>query len=84
MLQLGSIRTIIDLDKHCVLDVVPSAIDKLNYAQYYPIVVNLKCDRKDVIKGECHVCCPSVQTHSQFAHENICSALVRAGVWFEL
>ncbi|XP_067941687.1 tight junction protein ZO-3-like isoform X2 [Watersipora subatra] len=50
IVKLGSIRTVIDLGKHCVLDVVPSAIDKLNYAQFYPIVVNLKSDRKDVVK----------------------------------
>lgn len=41
----------IDLGKHCVLDVVPGAVDKLNYAQYYPIVINLKTDKKEVVKG---------------------------------
>jgi len=49
--QLGCIRSVVDLGKHCVLDVVPSAVDKLNYAQYYPIVIHLKSDNYKTIKG---------------------------------
>ena len=31
-------------DKHAVLDITPNAVDRLNYAQWYPIVVFLNPD----------------------------------------
>ena len=36
--------------KHCVLDVTPSAVDRLNFAQYAPIVVFLRADSKHAVK----------------------------------
>lgn len=36
--------------KHCVLDVTPYHVDRLNYAQYYPIVVFLRGESKQSIK----------------------------------
>ena len=36
--------------KHCLLDVTPNNVDKLNYAQYYPIVIYLKPENKNVVK----------------------------------
>lgn len=36
--------------KHCLLDVTPNNVDKLNYAQYYPIVIFLKAENKNVVK----------------------------------
>lgn len=36
--------------KHCLLDVTPHNVDKLNYAQYYPIVVFLKAENKNIVK----------------------------------
>lgn len=36
--------------KHCVLDVMPHDVDRLNYAQYYPIVIFLKVENKTTIK----------------------------------
>ena len=36
--------------KHCVLDVTPYHVDRLNYAQYYPIVVFLRGENKQAIK----------------------------------
>nr|QRF78342.1 ZO1 [Phoronopsis harmeri] len=50
IIRLGAITEIIDRNKHCVLDVTPGAVDRLNYAQYYPIVINLKSDSKHVVK----------------------------------
>ncbi|KAJ8311679.1 hypothetical protein KUTeg_011034 [Tegillarca granosa] len=50
IIRLGAIRDIISKRKHCLLDVTPHNVDKLNYAQYYPIVVFLKAENKNVVK----------------------------------
>ena len=36
--------------KHCVLDVTPNAVDRLNYAQHMPIVVLLRAESKYAVK----------------------------------
>ena len=36
--------------KHCVLDVTPNAVDRLNYAQYAPIVIMLRPESKAQVK----------------------------------
>ena len=36
--------------KHCLLDVTPHNVDRLNFAQFYPIVVFLKSDCKTTVK----------------------------------
>ena len=38
--------------KHALLDVTPNAVDKLNYAQLYPIVIYARAENKQTIK-EC-------------------------------
>ncbi|KAK2721760.1 tight junction protein ZO-2-like isoform X3 [Artemia franciscana] len=50
IVRLSAIRTIIDSGRHALLDITPSAVDKLNYAQFYPVVVYLKADSKFVVK----------------------------------
>ena len=37
-------------NKHCVLDVTCAAVDRLNYAQMYPVVIFLKTESKDILK----------------------------------
>ena len=37
VVKIQAINDIIARDKHAVLDVTPNAVDKLNYAQLYPI-----------------------------------------------
>ena len=37
-------------NKHCVLDVTPNAVDRLNYAQHMPIVVLLGAESKYAVK----------------------------------
>ena len=39
-----------DKGKHALLDVTPNAVDKLNYAQFYPIVILARADSKQTIK----------------------------------
>ena len=36
--------------KHALLDVTPNAVDKLNYAQLYPIVIYARAEQKQTIK----------------------------------
>lgn len=39
-----------DKSRHSVLDVTPNAVDRLNYAQYCPIVIYLRADTKHAVK----------------------------------
>ncbi|XP_068586909.1 tight junction protein ZO-1 isoform X12 [Cebidichthys violaceus] len=50
IIRLHTIKQIIDRDKHAVLDITPNAVDRLNYAQWYPIVVFLNPDTKQGVK----------------------------------
>ncbi|XP_071271868.1 tight junction protein ZO-1-like isoform X3 [Salvelinus alpinus] len=51
IIRLHTIKQIIDRDKHAVLDITPNAVDRLNYAQWYPIVVFLNPDNKQGVKN---------------------------------
>ncbi|XDV52717.1 hypothetical protein PO909_021397 [Leuciscus waleckii] len=51
IIRLHTIKQIIDRDKHAVLDITPNAVDRLNYAQWYPIVVFLNPDSKQGVKN---------------------------------
>lgn len=42
IIKLAVINEIIERNKHAVLDITPTAVDKLNYSQLYPIVIFLK------------------------------------------
>ncbi|CAB4067703.1 TJP1 [Lepeophtheirus salmonis] len=50
IVRLSGIREIMDRRKHALLDVTPNAVDKLNYAQFYPIVIFVRADSKQTIK----------------------------------
>lgn len=50
IIRLSAIREIMDRGKHALLDITPNAVDRLNYAQFYPIVIFLKAETKHVIK----------------------------------
>ncbi|CAG9112582.1 unnamed protein product [Plutella xylostella] len=50
IIRLSSIRSIMERGKHALLDITPNAVDRLNYAQFYPIVIFLKADNKQIIK----------------------------------
>lgn len=51
IVRLSNIRDIMDRGKHALLDITPNAVDRLNYAQFYPIVIFLKAENKHVIKS---------------------------------
>ncbi|GAU92615.1 hypothetical protein RvY_04671 [Ramazzottius varieornatus] len=50
IVRLSAIRQFMSQNKHCVLDVTCPAVDRLNYAQMYPIVIYTKAESKDVVK----------------------------------
>lgn len=50
IVRLSNIRDITDRGKHALLDIAPNAVDRLNYAQFYPIVVFAKAESKHQIK----------------------------------
>lgn len=50
IVRLSNIRDIMDRGKHALLDITPNAVDRLNYAQFYPVVIFLKADSKHTIK----------------------------------
>ena len=52
IVRLSSIKEIMNKGKHALLDVTPNAVDKLNYAQLYPIVIYARAENKQTIK-EC-------------------------------
>ncbi|KAK3595450.1 hypothetical protein CHS0354_003441 [Potamilus streckersoni] len=52
IIRLGAIKEIIARKKHCLLDVTPHNVDRLNYAQFYPTVIYMRVENKNVIK-EC-------------------------------
>uniref|UniRef100_V9K7P6 Zona occludens protein 1 n=1 Tax=Callorhinchus milii TaxID=7868 RepID=V9K7P6_CALMI len=58
IIRLHTIKQVIDRDKHAVLDITPNAVDRLNYAQWYPIVVFLNPDTKQGVKTMRQRLCP--------------------------
>ncbi|XP_064114052.1 tight junction protein ZO-1-like isoform X4 [Macrobrachium nipponense] len=50
IIRLSAIREIMDRGKHAVLDITPNAVDRLNYAQFYPIVIFLRAESKQNVK----------------------------------
>lgn len=50
IIRLSAIRDVIAIGKHALLDITPNAVERLNYAQMYPIVVFFKAETKIVIK----------------------------------
>ncbi|GLJ59186.1 hypothetical protein SUGI_1496730 [Cryptomeria japonica] len=50
VIRLPGILEVIDQGKHALLDITPSAVEKLNYANLAPIVIFMKTDSKSIIK----------------------------------
>ncbi|XP_042862802.1 tight junction protein ZO-1-like isoform X13 [Penaeus japonicus] len=50
IIRLSAIREIMDRGKHAVLDITPNAVDRLNYAQFYPVVIFLRAESKQIVK----------------------------------
>uniref|UniRef100_A0A8D0KZ95 Tight junction protein 3 n=1 Tax=Strix occidentalis caurina TaxID=311401 RepID=A0A8D0KZ95_STROC len=51
VIKLDSVRQITEKDKHALLDITPSAVERLNYVQYYPVVVFCEPESRQGIKA---------------------------------
>ncbi|XP_025772140.1 tight junction protein ZO-3 [Puma concolor] len=51
IIKLDTVRVIAENNKHALLDVTPSAVERLNYVQYYPIVVFLRLEPDNSSEG---------------------------------
>uniref|UniRef100_A0A8C1DFW5 Zona occludens protein 1 n=1 Tax=Cyprinus carpio carpio TaxID=630221 RepID=A0A8C1DFW5_CYPCA len=69
IIRLHTIKQIIDRDRHAVLDITPNAVDRLNYAQWYPIVVFLNPDSKQGVKNMRTRLCPESRKSARKLHE---------------
>ncbi|KAM4675367.1 tight junction protein 1 isoform 1-T1 [Discoglossus pictus] len=69
IIRLHTIKQIIDRDKHALLDVTPNAVDRLNYAQWYPIVVFLNPDSKQGVKTMRTRNCPESRKSARKLYE---------------
>uniref|UniRef100_A0A8D0G946 Zona occludens protein 1 n=1 Tax=Sphenodon punctatus TaxID=8508 RepID=A0A8D0G946_SPHPU len=69
IIRLHTIKQIIDKDKHALLDVTPNAVDRLNYAQWYPIVMFLNPDSKQGVKTMRMRLCPESRKSARKLYE---------------
>ncbi|KAK7809832.1 hypothetical protein U0070_008482 [Myodes glareolus] len=51
IIKLDTVRVIAERDRHALLDVTPSAIERLNYVQYYPIVIFCVPESRPALKA---------------------------------
>ncbi|NWY71937.1 ZO3 protein, partial [Erithacus rubecula] len=51
VIKLDSVRQIAEKNKHALLDITPSAVERLNYVQYYPVVVFCQPESRQGIKA---------------------------------
>lgn len=49
-LSYVTIKAVIDSGKHCLLDITPEEVERLNFAQLYPIVIFLRPPNKQMVK----------------------------------
>ncbi|XP_033100588.1 tight junction protein ZO-1-like isoform X2 [Anneissia japonica] len=49
-IKVHAIREIMGKGKHCILDITPNAVERLNFAQFYPIVIFLRPDNRATVK----------------------------------
>ncbi|XP_032803066.2 tight junction protein 1-like isoform X1 [Petromyzon marinus] len=79
VIRLHTIKEIIDKDKHALLDITPGAVDRLNYAQWYPIVLFLNPDSKSGVKTMRTRLCPESRKSARKLHER--AAKLRKSNW---
>uniref|UniRef100_A0A183IH14 Tight junction protein 1b n=1 Tax=Soboliphyme baturini TaxID=241478 RepID=A0A183IH14_9BILA len=66
--NIREVRAVMNKNKHCILDVTPSSVEKLLYAQYCPIVVFLKVDGRSRLRE-------LRKKHSKIAASKSCSKI---------
>ncbi|XP_043213913.1 tight junction protein ZO-1-like isoform X2 [Amphibalanus amphitrite] len=50
IIRLSAIRELVERGRHALLDVTPTAVDRLNLAQLYPVCIFLRAESKHIIK----------------------------------
>ncbi|KQK82209.1 hypothetical protein AAES_72733 [Amazona aestiva] len=51
VIKMDSVQQIAEKGKHALLDITPSAVERLNYMQYYPVVVFCEPESRQGIKA---------------------------------
>ncbi|NWS22465.1 ZO3 protein, partial [Pachyramphus minor] len=51
VIKLDSVRQIAEKGKHALLDITPTAVERLNYMQYYPVVVFCEPESRPGVKA---------------------------------
>ncbi|KAM8986861.1 tight junction protein ZO-3 isoform 2-T2 [Ara ararauna] len=51
VIKMDSVQQIAEKGKHALLDITPSAVERLNYVQYYPVVVFCEPESRQAIKA---------------------------------
>ncbi|XP_060088827.1 tight junction protein ZO-3 [Heteronotia binoei] len=51
VIKLDSVRQIAEQERHALLDITPAAVERLNYVQYFPIVVFCDPDSRQGVKA---------------------------------
>ncbi|XP_077331098.1 tight junction protein 2 isoform X3 [Lithobates pipiens] len=86
VVRLNTVRQIIELDKHALMDVTPKAVDLLNYTQWFPIVVLFNPDSKQGVKTIRQRLCPHSNKSSRKLYDQAnklkktCSHLITATI----
>ncbi|CAI9739570.1 junction ZO-1-like isoform X4 [Octopus vulgaris] len=50
VVKLSAINGVMTQNKHCLLDITPDSVEKLNFAQYYPLVIFVASETKAAMK----------------------------------
>ncbi|GAB1606303.1 tight junction protein ZO-1-like isoform X4 [Argonauta hians] len=50
VVKLSAINGIMTQNKHCLLDITPDSVERLNFAQYYPLVIFVASETKAAMK----------------------------------
>lgn len=50
IVRLSAIKSVMNRNKHCLLDITPGSVERLQYAQYCPIVIYLYVDSRSRLR----------------------------------
>ncbi|KAL1023061.1 hypothetical protein UPYG_G00035980 [Umbra pygmaea] len=65
VIKLDTVRSIAEKDKHPLLDITPTAVERLNYIQYHPMVLFLDPHSRKDVKAMRQRLCPSSNKSSR-------------------
>ncbi|MGH0184062.1 UNVERIFIED_CONTAM: hypothetical protein FKN15_013958 [Acipenser sinensis] len=65
VIKLETVRQISEQDRHPLLDITPSAVERLNYIQYHPMVLFLDPESRQDVKAMRQQLCPQSNKSSR-------------------